>query len=31
MAKRQANREIMIQGYISCIWGDYKVKERIEE
>ena len=29
MAKRQANREIMIQGYISCIWGDYKVKERI--
>ena len=27
MAKRQANREIMIQGYISCIWGDYKVKE----
>ena len=29
MAKRQANREIMIQGYISCIWGDYKVKEEL--
>ena len=23
--KKQAHRELMIQGSISCIWGDYKV------
>lgn len=25
-SKKQAHRELMIQGSISCVWGDYKVQ-----